>query len=247
MSDPLVVNTVPENDNQLIRRVMTVLKIGLAQQFGCALVVAHHDVKSGGDDEDSDQSNARGAGDLVNAVRFELAVKKMSLNLAGDMNIPAAKRGWHFRVGSAASKMNYFEPQDAEWMQRLSLPIGIGGQQTVYCTPWDPPPDVLDEEQNAALIREIAAGSKFGPYSPQLGRHNDRSLALVLKSLGIVTREAQRRVLRRLRDSDEVVVAKFKRPGHGSNIRAGLRTAAGEPRNYEWQDEAETDGEGAAC
>ena len=53
MVDPLVaINAVPENDNQLIRRVMTVLKIGLTQRFNCALVIAHHDLKAGGSNGD---------------------------------------------------------------------------------------------------------------------------------------------------------------------------------------------------
>ena len=89
MVDPLVaINAVPRtNYNQLIRRVMTVLKIGLTQRFNCALVIAHHDLKAGGSNEDSDQTNARGAGDIVNAVRFEFAVKKMSVQQAGAMNV----------------------------------------------------------------------------------------------------------------------------------------------------------------
>jgi hypothetical protein len=52
---------------------------------------------------------------------------------------------------------------------------------------------------------------------------------------------AQRRVLLGLRDSGAVEVAEFKRGGHGSEIRKGLRTPDGEPHNYEWQDEAEDD------
>lgn len=239
MVDPLVaINAVPENDNQLIRRVMTVLKIGLTQRFNCALVIAHHDLKAGGSNEDFDQTNARGAGDIVNAVRFEFAVKKMSVQQAGAMNVQEDRRGFYFRLGSPGSKVNYDEPLGSAWFERKAVPIA--GESTVYCVPWEPPVGTLDEAQTAELIEAIGKGSSYGPYSPQLGK-GDRSLSPVLKRLDIHSRTAQRRVLLGLRDSGAVEVVAFKRGGHGSEIRKGLRTPDGEPHNYEWQDEAEDD------
>lgn len=88
--DPLIaINAVPESNNTLMRRVMTFMRMGCADRFDCALAINHHDNKSGGEDEDSDQSNARGAGDIVNAARFELAVKKMTAKQAEGWGIDA--------------------------------------------------------------------------------------------------------------------------------------------------------------
>ena len=159
MVDPLVaINAVPENDNQLIRRVMTVLKIGLTQRFNCALVIAHHDLKAGGSNEDSDQTNARGAGDIVNAVRFEFAVKKMSVQQAGAMNVQEDRRGFYFRLGSPGSKVNYDEPLGSAWFERKAVPIA--GESTVYCVPWEPPVGTLDEAQTAELIECSRSSSR---------------------------------------------------------------------------------------
>ena len=69
-------------------------------------------------------------------------------------------------------------------------------------------------------------GFVCGPSSPQLGK-GDRSLSPVLKRLDNHSRTAQRRVLLGLRDSGAVEVVAFKRGGHGSEIRKGLRTPDG--------------------
>src|SRR6516165_6349060 len=85
--DPFVaISAVPESDNTLMRRVMGKLR-QLTRSYEMALVLAHHDRKSGGGDEDSDTDNVRGAGDIVNAVRFELAVKKMTTAEAERFNL----------------------------------------------------------------------------------------------------------------------------------------------------------------
>lgn len=237
--DPMVVvNGVPESDNQLMRQVMTLLRIGMAQRFNCALVLAHHDNKHGSDDAgDGDAANARGAGDIVNAVRFELAVKKMSAAQAGDMGVDRDRRGFYFRCGSAASKLNYSAPEESEWFQRL--PIPINGEQVVRCIPWQPPAARLDDAMAAALIEAIGKGTKHGPYSPQIG-NSDRSLGPLLEDLGIGGK-AQQRALRDLQERHGVVKAKWLVPGQ-RHERQGLRTAAGLPDNFSWLDGEEAEG-----
>jgi hypothetical protein len=232
--DPFVaINAVPENNNQLMRRVMTMMKIGLAQRFDCAVLLAHHDNKSGDDSEDSDQSNARGGGDIVNAVRFELAVKKMSAGQADAMGVHLDKRGYYFRVGSAASKMNYVEPQDSEWFERLTRVIA--GEKAVFCLPWKPPTGKLDDAMAASLVATIGKGTSNGPYSPQLGK-GSRSLSLVLSALGIAAPTAQRRALEELKARHGVEQSPWNPPGKGADTRQGLRTAARLPSNWRWQD-----------
>jgi hypothetical protein len=231
--DPLVaINAVPEANNQLMRRVMTVVRIELAQRFGCALVLAHHDTKSGGDDEDNDQTNTRGAGDIVNAARFELAVKKMTVSQADEMYVTRDRRGLYFRLGSVGSKLNYAAPEDSEWFERLA--VMINGEATVRCIPWQRPSGRLDDAKVASLIAAIGSGTKSGPYSPRID-DGDRSLGPLLKNLGIRGTAAQRSALRDLLDRGVVVQASWRRPGHRDN-RQGLRTAVGSPAKYDWQD-----------
>jgi hypothetical protein len=238
--DPLVaINAVPENDNQLMRRVMTILRIGIAQRSKCALGVAHHDNKGGDDSDDADQGNARGAGDIVNAVRFELAVKKMASGQAEQMNIDRERRGFYFRLGSTASKLNYAAPEDSEWFERLA--VVINGEQVVRCIPWQPPTGKIDDEQMMTLIAAIGRGIGGRPYSPQIS-NSDRAIGPLLASVGITAAKAQRRALHDLRDLHGVVQSAWKVPGRGDETRQGLRTAGGLPSNVTWCD-FETDGE----
>ena len=232
--DPFVaINAVPENDNQLMRRVMTILRLRLAQQFNCALALAHHDNKSGRDDEDSDQSNARGASDIVNAARFELAVKKMTSKQAEDWGIEPARRGFYFRVGSAAAKNNYTAPEDGEWFERLA--VAIAGEQVVRCIPWQPPSGKLDHDQLRRVVEAVERGTAHGPYSPQVS-NTPRSLAPVLAEIGITVPAAQRRAVKGLLQSGRILKATYKRAGHGNLTSTGLRSQAGLPYNYEWCD-----------
>jgi hypothetical protein len=230
--DPLIaINAAPESDNQIMRRVMTILKAEIAMRFNCALVIVHHDTKSASEDTANDQTNMRGAGDIVNFARFEAAIKGMTVAQAEGFGIGREKRKHYFRVGSEDSKRNYTAPEAAEWFERLAAVIN--GEAVVRCIPWEPPSGRLTEVQAATLIAEIGNGTARGPYSPQLGK-NDRSLSPLLDSLGITGDRPQRLALQTLKDRHGVQSLDFKRPGHGSNARKGLRTAAGAPYNCEW-------------
>jgi len=236
--DPLVaVNAVPEADNIMMRRVMVLMRNGLAQRFNAAVVPMHHDNKAGGDDDSSDQNNVRGGTDIVNAVRFELAVKKMTVAQAEDMGIELDRRGYYFRLGSVASKLNYSAPEESEWFQRHA--VAVGGEEVVRCEPWQPPTARINGEQTATIIAAVERGTDGGPYSPQLG-NTDRSLSRVLEAAGIATAAVQRRVLRSLMNSGQIIRGKWWRSGK-RDWRAGLRSKDGHPLNYKWQD-GEDDG-----
>jgi hypothetical protein len=237
--DPFVaINAVPESDNQLMRRVMTLLKLTLARRLHCALALVHHDNKSANEDDDSDQTNARGAGDIINAARFEVAVKKMTLKQAEGWGIDVAKRGFFFRAGSIASKRNYAAPEEAEWFERLA--VVVAGEETVRCIPWEPPSARLDDAQAAAVVAAVEKGTVHGPYSTQLS-NTARSLVPVLAGLGITKPALQRRVLTDLLKSEKIVKAKWRPQGQGDKMppAVGLRSASGRPYNWEWCEEAE--------
>ena len=234
--DPLVaINAVTENSNQLMRRVMVMMRASIAQHFDCSLSVLHHDNKSGNDHEDADQTNVRGGGDIVNAVRFELAVKKLSSEQANEMGVKADRRGYYFRLGSAASKLNYAAPEESEWFERLA--VDINGEEVVRCLPWQPPTGKIATNVADAVVAAVEKGTSSGPYSPQLG-NTDRSIGIALHGLGIATSLAQRRVLQELLRLGRIVKAKWKVNG-GDRFRSGLRSAGGLPYNYEWQDSGE--------
>jgi hypothetical protein len=230
--DPLIaINAAPESDNSIMRRVMTILRTQIAHRFDCAVLLAHHDAKGGGDDTMNDQANARGAGDIINAARFELAVKTMTITQAKSFGIEDSQRKYYFRVGSEDSKRNYAAPEAAEWFERSAALINT--ESVVRCHPWAPPDGRLTAEQASALVAAIGKGTSAGPYSPQLGK-SDRSLSSLLEAVGIAGDRLQRSALRDLKERHGVQSAGFKRPGHGAHERRGLRTAAGLPCNYEW-------------
>jgi hypothetical protein len=231
--DPLVaINAVKEADNQLMRRVMVTLRAGIAQHFNCAVAVLHHDNKSGDDSEGADQTNVRGGGDIVNAVRFELAVKKLSLDQANQMGVQPDRRGYYFRLGSAASKLNYSAPDDSEWFERFAMVIN--GEEVVRCIPWQPPTSKLSPELTSAIVAAVEKGATSGPYSPQLG-NTDRSLAPILTALGIATPMAQSKTIREMLRLGRIVKARWK-VNAGTRYRSGLRSTEGLPYNYEWQE-----------
>ena len=102
---------------------MTVLKIGLTLRFQLRRGDRAPRPQSWRLQRRSRQTNARGAGDIVNAVRFEFAVKKMSVQQAGAMNVQEDRRGFYFRLGSSDSKVNYDEPLGSSWFERKAVPI----------------------------------------------------------------------------------------------------------------------------
>jgi hypothetical protein len=228
--DPFVaINAVPESDNQLMRRVMTMLKLGLAEQFKLGIILVHHDSKAAGDSEEGESLNARGAGDIVNAARMEGAVKRMTKAEAERFGIEEGERGRYFRLGSMESKRSYTEPERAEWFQRKAELLN--SEQVVRCEPWLPPTEGVTPQQEADLLAEIAKGTGVGPYSPRLDE-SIRSLAPILVKLGLQTQAIQRSVMRSLFKSGAIVKASWhdqlRRP------RQGIRTQDGEPSGWRW-------------
>jgi hypothetical protein len=237
--DPLVaLNAVPENDNQLMRRVFVMMR-AFSQRFSCALVPMHHDNKSGDDSDSADQNNVRGGGDIVNATRFELAVKKMTVAQAESMGIDVDRRGYYFRVGSASSKLNYSAPEDSEWFERLA--VDINGEEVVRCMPWTPPSSKLSQQLVDAVVAAVEKGTSTGPYSPQL-TNTVRTLGPVMEAAGVSALAAQRKVLKEMLRLGHLTKATWKESSHaGTRDRVGLRSRAGLPYNHEWQDDGGQD------
>jgi hypothetical protein len=161
----------------------------------------------------------------------------MTARQAENWGIDQAKRGFYFRAGSVASKINYAAPEESEWFERL--PVVIAGEAVVRCIPWDPPSAQLDDEQTARIIAAVEKGTERGPYSSQFG-NTDRSLAPVLEQFGITKLTLQKKVLKRLIDAGRVAKVKWRPRGFGANkTLGGLRASNGLPYDVDWVEEEE--------
>jgi hypothetical protein len=170
--DTLVaVNAVPEDSNSMMRRVMAELR-QICRRQNAAMILTHHDRKSGLDDgEDGDTNNARGAGDITNAVRFEFAVKKMTSAEAQRFGLNPKARTSYFRLGSLSSKVNYVAADEAEWFERVTHIVGE--QAVAACIPWAPP-DAF-EKLTIAIINTILDDIDVG--LPNGVRYSDANAA----------------------------------------------------------------------
>ena len=209
--DTLVaINAVPEDNNTLMRRVMAALR-RLARVHEMAMVLAHHDRKSGGEDEDSDQSNARGAGDITNAVRFELAVKKMTIAEATRFNLDPRNRAGYFRLGSLSSKLNYIAADDAEWFERLTHVIS--GQPVGTCVPWTPP-DAFEDVSAAvanAILDDIDAGLPDGRrYSDSSAAKERAAWKVLIKHLPDKTESDAKRIIKKWVKNEVLSTAEYQ-------------------------------------
>jgi hypothetical protein len=196
--DTLVaINVVPEDNNTLMRRVMAMLR-RVTRAYQMSLVLAHHDRKSGGDSEDSDQANVRGAGDITNAARFELAVKKMTVAEAERYNLDPESRSSYFRLGSLGSKLNYISAGEAEWFERVTHVIS--GQAVGACIPWSPPDpfDGITAAVANTIIDDIDAALPDGRrYSDSPAAKDRAAWKVVVKHLPDKTEKDAQRVIRK--------------------------------------------------
>jgi AAA domain len=194
--DTLVaINAVPEDNNTLMRRVMAMLR-RMTRNYEMALVLAHHDRKSGGDDEDSDQTNVRGAGDIPNAARFELAVKKMTPSEADHFQIDGKERASYFRLGSLGSKVNYIAADDAEWFERVTHVIN--GTPVGACIPWIPPDafEGMTTDVSNAILDDIEAGLPNGDRFSDSNSAKERAAwKVIVKHLPGKSEKQARRVI----------------------------------------------------
>jgi hypothetical protein len=214
--DTLVsINAVPEDNNTLMRRVMASFR-RLTRAYEIALILAHHDRKSGGDDEDSDQTNARGAGDISNAARFELAVKKMTAAEAKRFGLDPKDRPAYFRLGSPASKLNYIAADEAEWFERVTHVIS--DQPVGACIPWSPP-DPFEGITIAfanTILDDIVAGMPDGRrYSDGPAAKDRAAWKVVTKHLPDTTDDDAKRIIKKWVKNEVLVSEEYHNPVRG--------------------------------
>jgi hypothetical protein len=227
--DTLVaINAVPEDNNTLMRRVMATLR-RTARAHEMAVILAHHDRKGGSGDEDSDQASARGAGDITNAARFELAVKKMTSAEAERFNIDPKERASYFRLGSLGSKLNYVAADEAEWFERVTHVIG--GEPVGACIPWTPP-DAFEGITIAmanAILDDIHTGLPNGVrYSGANAAKTRAAWKVVIKHLPSKTRKEAQKIINKwvkneVMISESYLNEKRRETEHGLRVNQAKR------------------------
>jgi hypothetical protein len=221
--DPFIsINAAGENENLIIRRIMTLLRTQVTLRHNCAGLLAHHDIKFGSDDAATDVMNARGGGDITNAARIEAAVKNMSEQEALDFGCTEDERRARFRLGSEHSKHNYSGAVPSEWFERDET--DINGMKVVICRPWTAPPVKANSGQITQLLALIEQSAE--PLSPRLSLTEARSVRVACEAVGLTTEKAQKAALDVLRRRGMIEVRNFQTP---KGPRQGLRSAAGLP------------------
>ena len=228
MLDPFVeLHGADENDNTAVRGVMAMLRT-LAKAHDMAVGVLHHSRKGAGTPGDPD--SIRGAGAIVGASRLSFTINPMSEDDAAKLGLKPEQRRWYFRLDDA--KANYSPLLDAQWFEKQGRELA-NGDSVAVAWPWQPPNLAPSEDDKTRALKLIARGSPSGPWSPRFA-DDARSIRLGLESLGIEEQARQKALLDALLKDRAVVTDEFGRPGK-SDTRQGLRTAQGEPRNWDWK------------
>ncbi|TYB82304.1 AAA family ATPase [Maritimibacter fusiformis] len=142
--DPLgAMHTLPENSNEAINLLANALR-EIAERADVAIVLLHHTSKSAAMDMDMAGAGAsRGASALVDAVRLQRHIVRMSAKEAGTFGVPQERRRSYFRVETG--KANLSPAEDARWFQMVSVNLGNAtlaypqGDDVQTVERWTPP------------------------------------------------------------------------------------------------------------
>ncbi len=234
--DPMVeLHDRDENDNSAVRGVLARFR-SMAVAHNMAVVLLHHSRK--GVAEAGDPDSMRGASAIAGAARVVLTLNVMTKEEADSFGIPQDRRRYYARLDGA--KMNYAPVGEAEWFERCGYVLDNGPEQrgdgdgVGVLTEWEPPSQIVSEEALDRLEKAIAQGAPDGPFSPRLSKE-PRSVRTAMRMVGIEG-GAQKRALDDVMTAGRIVVADFRRVGHGGT-RQGLRTAGGEPSRVSWADD----------
>jgi RecA-family ATPase len=133
--DPLVgFHDAPENDNNAMEKVVTVLR-KVARETGAAVLVIHHSRKSpaSSDSQAGDMDSARGASALTAAARFAVTISRMPKTEAAKHDIDWDLGRNLRRIDDA--KQNYAPPaEDVSWFEMHSVKIANGEEIGVPVT-----------------------------------------------------------------------------------------------------------------
>jgi hypothetical protein len=140
--DPFIkTHGMPENDNQLIDDVMTLL-IALAAKHNIAVDVPHHVSK--GANEPGNARRGRGASAMIDAGRLVYTIAAMTAEEASAFGVETKDRRFLVRMDSA--KVNIAPPaSEARWFKLVGVPLGNvttlypSGDVVQTVEPWKPP------------------------------------------------------------------------------------------------------------
>jgi phage/plasmid primase-like uncharacterized protein len=131
-----------ENSNDEVKWAMKIWRDDIARATGCAVYLVHHVTKNS--DEKAGSANAiRGAGALVNSVRFAATMFNMSPDQAGAMNVDPNDRFRYVRYDDA--KSNHSLISGTNWFEKVSVTLqngddgdSDGGDEVGALRPWEP-------------------------------------------------------------------------------------------------------------
>jgi hypothetical protein len=163
--DPLgAMHGLNENDNSAMNLLAGALR-EVADRTGAAVVLLHHTSKAAAMDMDAAGAGAsRGASALVDAVRVNRQLVRMTPKDAGRLGIAESDRRDFMRAENG--KANLARAEDARWLRLVSVPLGNGdatyphGDEVVTVERWTPQTAVSGTPSELSRVQaaiEVAA------------------------------------------------------------------------------------------
>jgi hypothetical protein len=135
--DPLVtLHSVPEQDNSKMDVVVRTFS-SIADEYDCAIELAHHTRKLASGEIEVGIDDMRGASAVRDAVRSARTLNHMSVKQAGDFGIEEEDRRGYFRVENV--KANNAKLGTISWCHISSVDLPCGGTPVGVVGPWNPP------------------------------------------------------------------------------------------------------------
>lgn len=125
--DPLVsLHDSPENDNVAMDAVIAILRV-IAEKAGVGIYLSHHSKK--GAQADSPDDNSRGASAIINGVRANYGLAKMTRDESKKFVLP--EDAWPHMIRLDSGKRNYAaNAADADWFELKSYPLEVTHWET---------------------------------------------------------------------------------------------------------------------
>jgi len=95
----------------------------IAAETSCSILFTHHISKSG-----TGQTASRGSSVLVDNIRYQILLEKMSEEEAIKFDVDANCRHKFIKINGSASKINYGESEGDHWLRRVKEGILVKAQ-----------------------------------------------------------------------------------------------------------------------
>lgn len=124
-----------ENDSGQMSLLLQVLE-EIASETDCSILFTHHISKSG-----TGQTASRGSSVLVDNIRYQILLEKMSEQEAINFGVDENCRSKFVKINGSASKINYGESGGDHWLRRVEKGI------LVKAEPFDSPKKIKEKKE----------------------------------------------------------------------------------------------------